>query len=80
MSDARTLAIGAAAPVAPAPSRLAGIRSRPWAIVAALSVTETSWVRSRRALALTLAYLRGFRDGGRPGFCPAFPPVSAYFG
>jgi MFS family permease len=41
MSDARTLAIGAAAPVAPAPPRLAGLRSRPWAIVGALSVTET---------------------------------------
>lgn len=37
MSDARTLAVGAAAP----PPGLAAIRSRQWAIVAALSVTET---------------------------------------
>jgi hypothetical protein len=38
----------------------------------------TSWVRSRRALALTLGYLRGFRGG--PAAAPDFPPVSAHFG
>jgi hypothetical protein len=39
-----------------------------------------SWVRSRRALALSLGYLWGFRGGGGPAAAPDFPPVSAYFG
>src|SRR5829696_7615787 len=40
----------------------------------------TSWVRSRRPVALNLACLRGFPDGGDPICGPRFRPISAHFG